>query len=350
MIVFQEDVTAVPRCCDGISYQALGFDRVQLTQFSSRGTPYHRWVEVGMPRVDDAWIDCVCYLFRDEDDARNGSGFGGTAFLVQITSEMNPEFGYVYAVTNWHVACRKGFSVLRVNALSGDSDIFPFGPEDWHFLPEYDIAVAPIKVNPEMHRASTIPIEAFLAKEHMAQVNLGLGEDVFMVGRFIDHDGGATNGPAVRFGNLSILPSPIMQPNDRMADSFCIDLRSRTGYSGSPVFVYRTPVYDLSKMGSEFGGPLLFAGTRLQMLLGIHWGQFPEQWEINGTLTAQQDQEASLIVSGNYVVGQSGMTCVLPAWCIKEVLDMPRLVEIRQKGDAKLRAMLGSPSTQPVAE
>jgi hypothetical protein len=74
---------------------------------------------------------------------------------------------------------------------------------------------------------------------------IGPGDDVFMVGRFIDHDGGNKNRPALRFGNISIDPTPIMQDNGVRVPAYCVDLHSRTGFSGSPVFVYRTPGPDL---------------------------------------------------------------------------------------------------------
>jgi hypothetical protein len=39
-----------------------------------------------------------------------------------------------------------------------------------------------------------------------------------------------------------------------------------------------------------------------------------------------------LIVAGQYVEGVSGMTCVIPAWQIMEVLDMPILKKLRHPG------------------
>src|ERR1700693_3020590 len=115
------------------------------------------------------------------------------------------------------------------------------------FVPQYDIAVIPMPFNPDHLKAAMLPTQLFVNKEMFEANNvgtkgaLGVGSDTFMVGRFIDHDGGETNRPAARFGHISVLPAPIIQPNDVTADSFCIDMHSRPGYSGSPVFVYRTP-------------------------------------------------------------------------------------------------------------
>jgi hypothetical protein len=54
-------------------------------------------------------------------------------------------------------------------------------------------------------------------------------------------------------------------------------MHSRTGYSGSPVFVYRTSNTNLDaifKDRVEAGSP----GDIFIYLLGIHCGQFPEDY------------------------------------------------------------------------
>jgi len=43
-----------------------------------------------------------------------------------------------------------------------------------------------------------------------------------------------------------------------------------------------------------------------------------------------------LIVEGDYIKGLSGMTCVVPAWDILEVLNAPELVEKRNHIEAQL--------------
>lgn len=71
----------------------------------------------------------------------------------------------------------------------------------------------------------------FLTEESVTSDMISPGEDVFMVGRFVDHDGGQVNLPAVRFGNVSVMPTPLEQPNHRnFVPAFCIDLHSRSGY------------------------------------------------------------------------------------------------------------------------
>ncbi len=73
------------------------------------------------------------------------------------------------------------------------------------------------------------------------------------------------------------------------------------------------------------------------MLLGLHWGQFPEAWEIGeGRSDRTETLNPSLITSGRYVQGMSGMTCVIPAGAILEVLKLPELAAIHRGTEKNL--------------
>src|SRR2546425_12270060 len=96
-----------------------------------------------------------------------------------------------------------------------------------------------------------------------------------MVGRFVDHDGAGTNVPAARFGHISVNPQPIKQPTGATLPSFILDVHARAGYSGSPVFVFRTAASDITTGNVVVAPPYI-------RILGLLWGQFPELWEIEG--------------------------------------------------------------------
>jgi hypothetical protein len=304
-----------------------------------------------MPQIAPAFLDTVIYLYRSKAEAEEGKDFGGTGFLTSLPDETYPDrLTYFYAVTNQHVACTGGYSIIRLNTKDGAVDILEFGPEEWLFLPEYDIAIIPLPFDPGAHRVAMLSTQNFVTRDMFAPGGpLGVGSDVFMIGRFIDHDGGQTNRPAARFGHVSVLPAPIIQPNKVKADSFCIDMHSRTGHSGSPVFIYRTPQ-------SEIGFRLTSEPGNYLGLLGIHWGQFPELWEIgeNKQKTAQatlQGQAENLILEGQYVKGLSGMACVLPAWAILEVLKMPKITRLRRENTERVwKAKFDREELPPVAE
>jgi hypothetical protein len=293
-----------------------------------------------MPRIPDPYLEGVFYLYNSREDAEKGKACGGTGFLIAMPSATFPSLRmHVYAVTNWHVAVRDGASVIRLNAIGGMCDILEFGPEDWAFLPDYDVAILELNnVTKDRHTTTAMHTNSFLTRERAATLSLGVGDDVFMIGRFIDHDGGPTNRPAARFGNISIMPTKMMQPNNQLAESYCVDVHSRTGYSGSPVYAYRTIGGDLestNRLTPDFRPVVNWLG-----FLGIHWGQFPEAWELKEPKPGEIIKRESLDVEGRYVKGMSGMTCVLPAWIISEVLDMPKLKEERRLDDEKEAARL----------
>ena len=233
-----------------------------------------------MPRIPPKLLDNVIYLYKTRADAEACSDIGGTGFIVSLPAvKSGREFRYF--VTNWHVAVRDGFSVVRVDKIDGATDYFEYNSVDWHFLPKFDIAVVPVVISGSMHKVVVLPQDIFLTLERKNHEKIGPGDDVFMVGRFIAHQLLDQSVTAVRFGHISMDPAPVLQSNGIHADTYCIDLRSRSGYSGSPVFVYRTPGYDLEEaLGIGGEAKFLMSGTNHLSLLGIHWGQFPEIWEV----------------------------------------------------------------------
>ena len=295
-----------------------------------------------MPKIPARTLDIVCYLYPTRADAAAGENFGGTGFLVAIPSEADPTKSFVYVVSNWHVACR-GCPVVRINRLDGGVDVFDFKCSDWIFDKDVgaDVATVPIALDINIHQFFTVDIEALLSREVADASEIGPGDDVFMIGRFVDHDGGTVNRPAARFGNISINPTPLLMETGKRAEAYCIDLHSRSGYSGSPVFVYRTPGYDLGHMLGADGGPpkLLAAGTNFFALLGIHFGQFPELWEVTSAGKLNHDAAREpLLTDGKFIRGLSGMTCVVPAWIIAALLNLPVFVEQRSQTNRLLAA------------
>jgi hypothetical protein len=288
-----------------------------------------------MPRVPEPYLTGVFYLYESKEDAEEGVDCGGSGFFIVMPSRAFPDMrAHVYAVTNWHVAVRDGASVIRVNKLGGGCDIFEFGPEQWTFDPRYDVAVLAMDdLERSIHDSTALHLSAFFTQEIGEKAEIGVGDDVFMIGRFMDHDGGPTNRPAARFGHISAMPAPIRQPNGEMADSYCVDMHARTGYSGSPVFVYRTISGDLrttDKSGEDFRPNMNWLG-----LLGILWGQFPEEWKAT-------DTQNNL----HYIKGMSGMSCVLPAWTILEVLNLAKLQEARRLDDQETMRTQGPEKKQ----
>lgn len=329
-----------------IGFHDLEFETARVLRHSSLGNPFAVWVPIGMPRIPPTILDCVFYLYPDEAAANEGHNFGGTGFFVAMPSERFPDkFAHLYAVSNWHVVCRDGSSIIRRMMPDGRPEIYPFEPDQWEFNPRFDIAAVLLE---EVANPSFIWTTAFVRPEMIGHRNdqLGVGDDVFMIGRFIDHDGGPINRPAARFGHISVLPAPVQQPNGIKTDSFCVDLHSRTGYSGSPVFVYRTHYSDLDPEPPKPGTLRLPVGGATLMLLGIHYAQFPELWELTDKQRISESHEP-LITEGKYVKGLSGMTCVLPAWDIMNVLKRPKLQKQREAREERFAKSIQNRQEHP---
>jgi hypothetical protein len=88
------------------------------------------------------------------------------------------------------------------------------------------------------------------------------------------------------------------------------------------------------------------------LLLGVHWGQFPEPWELTGQSKpdAAKASKESLVIDGGYVKGLSGMTLVVPVWRIMEVLNLPKFKEQRHRGDEAWKKKKASEPPDPIAE
>ena len=328
-----------------------------------------------MPRINQTIIDSVFYLYQTVEDARAGINPRGTGFLVSYKNWKSGLYQTsYYGVTNWHVALR-GNSVVRINCRDGTSSIFDFSPDEWEFIAGGpDIAAIPLELDPKIHSCNCIDTSLFL-NDHQLR-NLSVGEDVFMLGLFVDHAGKTTNNPQARFGNISMLASDsskIQQKTGYEGQSYIVDTHSRPGFSGSPVFVYRTPLndfgsdqelkgeaksqslgYQLSRRGdrsgregSSFDVSIKVSNT-LFALLGIHWGQFAERWEIYDDPSSNtKDENNSLVKNGGYVEGVSGMTLVIPAHEIMKLLKLQKFAELR---NMKIHKALKSQASHIVEE
>lgn len=277
-------------------------------------------------------LDCVFFLYKSREDAEIGVPQGATGFLVAVPSKQLPGRFHIHGITNSHAIASNPTPCIRINSDNGKPEIFNLEPTEWIFnTGSYDIAVTPPLVIPEnLHKLVYLDMDSFfLTAEKEREDEIGPADDVFMVGRFIDYAGTETIEPALRFGHISIMNAQVKQNTGFIGRSIIVDMHSRSGFSGSPVFVYRT-------LGSHFieealPGQVLMGGGHYMKLLGIHWGQFPENWDLKDNLCERSGAKSSLVTEGAYVKGFSGMTLVIPSACIEEVLFFPEVQETRNE-------------------
>jgi len=282
-----------------------------------------------MPRIRDTTLETVFYLYPSRAAAEAGERVGGTGFFVGIESQSVPGNWFVLAVSNRHVVHGGGASVMRVNTENGGVDFLEFEPTDWIDHPDGDdLVVIPMPAD-RLHLRVTFNITRdFLTKEKMVELDVGPGDDVFMVGRFINHEGRQRNVPAARFGNVSVMPQEkIRQPTGFMQESFLVEMRSHAGYSGSPVHIYRAPRVSLEWPPNRprMAPPIIHDEAHGTWLLGVNWGYITDDWEITRRKRATALGAVDQAPSAEFVQANTGMNGVVPAWRLLELIHDPRL-------------------------
>jgi hypothetical protein len=306
-----------------------------VTRYSTRGHPYPVW-EPDMPRIPDAALSHIVYLYPSVADAENGSRAGGSGFFVNIPSLVIPGKGFLYAVTNAHVI-EAGNTVIRLNTKGGKFDTFDFTENDWIVHHERDdVAICGMPtLDREFHSIAEISPDLFLKQHEIATYNVGPGDDVFVVGRFVNSQGKLRNIPSVRFGNIAQMPiEPIEQ--DRVfgkfqQESFLFEARSISGYSGSPVFLILHSLQSRQKEG-------LRLHTDVFRLLGIQWG-YIQDWE------PVRDSAGVPVQTGLKVRLNTGMMGVVPVWKLAELLMRDDMVASRRAIEDRYISERGLPTT-----
>ncbi|HEX3731896.1 MAG TPA: trypsin-like peptidase domain-containing protein [Mycobacteriales bacterium] len=263
-----------------------------------------------MPRVPDEFLECVVYVYESVEDARGARRGGGTGFLVQWLVDDTVNLAVNYVVTNSHVA--KKAEAIRVNTIDGGNNVISISPEQWiHHQAGDDIAIAPIGLSPDRFRYKVLPARFFLNKAEIEELNVGPGDDVYFMGRFVTLDGKQRNQPVVRFGSIAMMPGEPIHQKDREFDqeSFLIEARSWSGFSGSPVMLHIPPFSNRFKTGKFEADDHGLRAETTTALLGIHWGS---------------------ICLGGGLVTNTGFIAVVPVWKLSELLDSSEVVDRRR--------------------
>lgn len=192
-------------------------------------------------RIYDHLFNCVAYLFPDDDAAHRAARAGGTGFLIDKhipgTSETRR-----FLVTNLHVGAT-GNTTVRVNMPSSAPLVCTLPAEVWHYpLGPDDLAIADLSSIEDLR-----PIKSFLNWDKLVPtpklfeaLNVGVGDEVYMVGRFIPHANRNTIAPIARFGRISLMDrhGKVVNNQGDEVDAFLVEMTSTGGASGSPVFVH----------------------------------------------------------------------------------------------------------------
>lgn len=295
-----------------------GFDpEAYEMRYASRSNPHRIEKVERMARIFDSLLDAIVYLYPDERSAMEGERIGGTGFLLSEPLPNNRDIRQYYVVTNKHVV-DGGSSVVRLNTLTGTITTISLDERRWWSLPdESDIVIQAVYPEDEIHHYAILPSECLLTKELVAKHGIGPGDDTFVLGRFVNHEGKQKNLPTARFGNIAQMPHEAVVADGLIPqESLLVESRSIAGYSGSPVFV-QIPSWSLrpgtKNISSDAFGP---------WLLGIAWCMVPG-WDPVCTPNGKP------VSTGLMVPANTGMMGVIPAWKIRELLDRPEVAQER---------------------
>lgn len=282
-------------------------------------------------RISDEVKRCVAFVGIREDA---GIKYGGTIFFVSVTEESQVigdvtfENRFCYIVTAKHVAQHLECSdcVIRMNDKDGRSVLFEAAGIKWFYHPTeseiVDCAIAPFAPPKSLNLSfAAISHSLFATPELIDELEIGVGDEIYIAGLFSRVTETAKNQPVVRTGNIAMMPDEkILFSKIGMIDAYLVETKSFGGLSGCPVFVRHT----ISTQVAEEDSPapqlkkLKFKrlhGGGSSCLFGVmigHW-QMPK------------DFDPALGEALNY-----GVSVVVPMYKIIEVLNHPELTAMRK--------------------
>lgn len=284
-----------------------------------------------MPAIHPDILDTVVYLYPDQESAQKGERAGGSGCVVALPLPDNPLFAFSYIVTNSHVIREGRASAIRFNTRDGGMGLVHSTHSGWIHHPNGDdAAILPITFEYESVKAKGIPLHMFVTEDRLKEYQIGPGDEAFMVGRFINHEGKLQNLPTVRFGNLAMMPrEKIRHPRGILQEAFLVECRSLPGYSGSPVFLHPLPFNSFPRKQPP------------PMFLGIDVGSIKDFRQVLDK--AELSHGNRVPIDNNWIVeANTGMAYVVPAWKIQELLDVEELVKSRKEVLAELEKQKNS--------
>lgn len=274
-----------------------------------------------MARIEDIIVDCVFFIYPSGQAAIDGEEAGGTGFFLGIPFARQADGMHVYAVTVGHIVRGYDSPTLRINTKDGNFDLVEKKRDEWVIHPEgADLAITPIDIKWEHHKIGYFLREHLINKEFIQDKDVGIGDEVCMVGRFKHYEGSKRNTPVARFGNLAAMPTePLLNTFTQLdEESFLVEARSISGYSGSPVVL-------LIEQFSRRPTKEALSSQWYLSLLGIDWGHIRTHEKV-------RDQAGNTIEYPKMQVQfNSVMMGVVPAWKLNELLEQKEFVESRKE-------------------
>lgn len=288
-------------------------------------------------RITDSTKDTAVFIGYEKTDGN--VHWGGTGFFVEIPLTNDPSVCHRYFVTASHVADKlegkKSF--VRINKKGGGVETFELDEnQQWfrHPTSPTDVALFLCAPNPNKFDYRSITVNMFLTSDSATARQIGIGDEVVIVGLFTYHTGETRNIPLVRFGNLSMFPDERIAnvkigesnglPEVAQVNAYLIEVRSTGGLSGSPVFVKESVFMKCREPNRD--GLTTLQGEGDPHFLGLLQGH----WEIDPS-----NRNSATLISPDTAAINLGIAIVIPAYVIREILEQEELVAERKAREEK---------------
>jgi hypothetical protein len=252
---------------------------------------------------------CVAYIIEPHID---GNIPIGTGFFVWYKYPEQSDKAYSFLVTAKHVLFNDKGSLhpsllVRMNdKLTGHARDFPIiNTNAWFFhenAAAVDIAVQPL--SPKDASFLYIAPRDFVTEKILKDRKIGIGDDVFYSGLLPYHSGRDKIAPVVRFGRLALVTNEVTI--DGKFYHF-IDAGNIPGHSGSPVFLWASPVREASA---------LIADSRIFGLYGVVSGVIEYTTEMKVVIRKQTNDKMIPLDSRS-----GGITAIVPVKYLVEILE-----------------------------
>lgn len=255
--------------------------------------------------------------------------YAGSGFVVAVPGAHGNS--HLYVVTAKHLAERMECCpiIMGFSYRDGSKALLEEDTVHWYVHPTeagaVDVAVTPFaSAQRDLLDLEPISEHLFASGERMRQASIGVGEEITAVGvftRFSYHED--RHLPIVRTGHLAMLPTlRIPVKNFEPMEAYVAEIE---GLSGSPVWVRPTDHFDAAqKDGGEEKPSVPFNDDTDVIFLGLLHGR----WAVSkAAMEGQSAQYTEEMISG--------MSIVVPAHKILEVINQPELAAMRAKSDEK---------------
>ena len=255
--------------------------------------------------------------------------YAGSAFVVALPSAHGN--AHLYVVTARHLAERMECCpiIMGFNHRDGSKALLEADNVHWYAHPTeanaVDVAVTPFApAQRDRLDLEPVPEHLFTLGERMQKALIGVGEEIAAIGMFTRFSYEDRHQPFVRTGNLAMLPNlRIPVKNFEPMEAYVAEIE---GLSGSPIWARPTDCFNAGqKDRAEETPSVSFNGDTNVMFLGLLHGR----WRV----PEQTMEGRSAPYTQNMI---SGMSLIVPARKILEVINQPELAAMRKKEDDKI--------------